>query len=184
MKGTLGGNVVAGKRTICVHCHDLYRSHAINEVTKKKDTQIDRVDSLWCKKNKQQGILPISFKSHVKAPEYPTRRTIVEADAIDIKSDASHDFSGDRSTDCKADSCNISARDSTNNSRNTTTISNSTTEYSSIYNSAKHNEIRDSKFNGPVTARSNVHWHKGQKCKRQFVPQHLNSSQPPPTINK
>jgi len=35
MTGTLGGTVVAGKRTICVHCHDLYRSHAINEVTKK-----------------------------------------------------------------------------------------------------------------------------------------------------
>jgi len=34
--GTLGGTVVAAKRTICVHCHDLYRSHAINEVTKKK----------------------------------------------------------------------------------------------------------------------------------------------------
>jgi len=28
MTGTLGGTVVGGKRTICVHCHDLYRSHA------------------------------------------------------------------------------------------------------------------------------------------------------------
>ena len=34
---------------------------------------IDRVDGLWWKNNKQQGILPISFKiPHVKAPEYPT----------------------------------------------------------------------------------------------------------------
>jgi len=27
---------------------------------------IDRVDGLWWKNNKQQGILPISFKSHTR----------------------------------------------------------------------------------------------------------------------
>ena len=35
MTGTLGGSVVAGKRAMFVYCHDLDRSHAINDVTKK-----------------------------------------------------------------------------------------------------------------------------------------------------
>jgi len=39
LTGTLGGTVVAGKRTICVHCHDLYRSHAIKWSNKKKSMQ-------------------------------------------------------------------------------------------------------------------------------------------------
>ena len=33
--GTLGGTVVAGKRAF-VLCHDLHRSHAINDETKNK----------------------------------------------------------------------------------------------------------------------------------------------------
>jgi len=67
MTGTLGGTVVMGKPDYLCICHGLYRSHAINEVTKKKKGGLPQYRSHAINEVTKKGELPQSRQVEASA---------------------------------------------------------------------------------------------------------------------